>query len=179
MTNDHRRNQNVKETEPVKAGGHPQPRNRILESPPRDLAAPADLGGVDPTEATPNRSKVPSVGDPSTGAKGSFTMSPDDKRDLSQKRLAERLEALRLTKPPRVMAMIEGCPALYRNRYMKALLGELSPNEERRAFCEACVGWEDTKRSVGGCKSLGCVHWLKRPYQTGEEETDSHSIAGE
>lgn len=76
-----------------------------------------------------------------------------------------RLSRLRTELPPSAVKIIENCPPAYQDRLVKAVLGLASPKICIRAQCEQCVGWEDVKLRVGGCRSFSCALWKFRPYQ--------------
>lgn len=93
-------------------------------------------------------------------------------KSMDPKEIAERAKVLGAERNARAerlpviaQKIINSCPKIYRTRLIKALLGEASAKVSIRAQCEQCVGWEEVKLRVGGCRAFGCALHHLRPYQ--------------
>lgn len=82
-----------------------------------------------------------------------------------EKSRTERLARLRAMMPAYWFRHIETTPPLYIGARIKAALGEASPRLAIKAKCEECVGYEQVKDRVGGCKSSSCPLWAYRPHR--------------
>lgn len=84
---------------------------------------------------------------------------------VGKERRSVRFSAAKEQLPATSMKIVENCPPLYQDRLVKAVLGLASRKVCIRAQCEQCVGWEDVRPRVGGCRSFSCALWRFRPYQ--------------
>lgn len=75
----------------------------------------------------------------------------------------------------KLRSVISRIPDSHRLRYIRALLGTLSPRQAIRAKCVECVGYEDVRSRVSGCTTSICPLWAFRPYQSDESPTDELS----
>lgn len=78
----------------------------------------------------------------------------------------------------KLRATIEKVPIKWQSLTERAYAGTGSKSNAIKAKCLECVGYEDAKENVGGCKCFSCPLWAYRPYQakepgseTGAEET--------
>lgn len=86
-------------------------------------------------------------------------------RQKAQSEIVRRMAQLKSKLPARTIAEIERTPSRYLGRRLRAHTGEASLRETIKAHCESCVGYEDLKEQVGGCRSYSCLLWVHRPYQ--------------
>lgn len=96
-------------------------------------------------------------------------LTNEEIRARAQATYEERLSRLkRQAKSKLTIDLVLGIPAAYRPRAVKVLVGDGRMSERIKFNCEQCVGWEDVKHNVGGCRSYACAFWEVRPYQGGE-----------
>lgn len=92
------------------------------------------------------------------------------KMRFKEKLLEQKAEISKLNEPEatQVLTFIEMMPEAVKSTYLKARLKRASAKSLAKAQCQNCVGYEDMKNQIGGCRTYTCALYAYRPYQNKE-----------
>ena len=87
-----------------------------------------------------------------------------DSRPSSDRKI-DSPEEFKSTHHPKIETRLKGIPKFKRSIYLRSVSEGRSRSVNIKAFCQMCVGYDETRNSIRNCTDIACPLYQVRPYQ--------------